>query len=566
MSAATTMFQSGRKPAMQQPSLSMGGLLQRKCACGSPAASLTGQCEECQNKRRLQAKLTIGASNDPLEAEADRVADQVSVMPAHSDVRSSPSRIQRLIGQTTGDPGTAPASVDDVLAGSGRSLEPALRQDMEQRFGHDFSNVRVHSGTKAEQSAREVNANAYTVGRDIVFGAGQHTPKTADGRRLIAHELAHVVQQSSGSAPTVVCRQEAARSQGVEQPVMSSIQALANIEFEGARVKNFKQVEKTALRIKQYFDSQNGSVVDLTAYYDASRDTEAGDARRLAQQQAEGLRTVFTLWFNLPKSKMSISTMEIGLLGGGANQTPAVVVSIQPQFSGVSHTIASPTSPEPQSVVVRDNSDPTTLTPNAEKPDGSANWLDKLLADVKTNFAFSEGFTISSISNPGISTSVFVTGVTQKLFQTHSGLAGQAELGWDKSVGFQLSYQDWFLHSTIDTDGKWGVTVSFPTDAPLPVLPWVNDIFRETSVAMRGFVDVAAAGPPNLNNLDSLKKQLSPHIDRIKNSFDACKGIYKASTHGINFSLSIGSGPQPGKTPAEKPSGIFVGSSLVLPF
>ena len=90
----------------------------------------------------------------------------------------------------------APASVDHVLASPGRPLEPALRQDMEQRFGHDFSRVRVHSGAAAEQSARDVNAHAYTVGHNIVFGAGRFAPGTHEGRRLIAHELTHVVQQS----------------------------------------------------------------------------------------------------------------------------------------------------------------------------------------------------------------------------------------------------------------------------------------------------------------------------------------------------------------------------------
>ena len=97
---------------------------------------------------------------------------------------------------------TAPASVDRVLAGSGRPLDSALQQDMGQRFGHDFSRVRVHSGGAAEQSAQDVNANAYTVGHDMVFGAGRFAPGTHEGRRLIAHELAHVVQQR-GTAPMI---------------------------------------------------------------------------------------------------------------------------------------------------------------------------------------------------------------------------------------------------------------------------------------------------------------------------------------------------------------------------
>ena len=109
--------------------------------------------------------------------------------------------IQRYTGQATGQTDSAPASVDRVLASSGRPLEPALQQDMEQRFGHDFSQVRVHSGAAAEQSARDVNAHAYTVGHDMVFGTGQFAPGTHEGRRLIAHELAHVVQRARRCRP-----------------------------------------------------------------------------------------------------------------------------------------------------------------------------------------------------------------------------------------------------------------------------------------------------------------------------------------------------------------------------
>jgi len=175
-----------------------GGALQRKCACGNHTVA-GGECAECaKNKSGLQRKLTIGASNDPLELEADRVADQVLAAPTHSSVSGAPLRIQRYSGQAKEGSDTSPASVDSVLASSGRPLEPALRQDMEQRFGHDFSGVRVHSGAAAEQSARDVNAHAYTVGHDIVFGAGRFAPGTHDGRRLLAHELAHVVQQESG--------------------------------------------------------------------------------------------------------------------------------------------------------------------------------------------------------------------------------------------------------------------------------------------------------------------------------------------------------------------------------
>jgi hypothetical protein len=89
-----------------------------------------------------------------------------------------------------------PPLVHEVLNSSGEPLEPTTKHFFEARFGHDFSRVRIHSGAAAEESARQVNASAYTVGHNIVFGAGQFAPGTEAGRRLLAHELAHVVQQS----------------------------------------------------------------------------------------------------------------------------------------------------------------------------------------------------------------------------------------------------------------------------------------------------------------------------------------------------------------------------------
>ncbi|HYW84179.1 MAG TPA: DUF4157 domain-containing protein, partial [Spirochaetia bacterium] len=92
-----------------------------------------------------------------------------------------------------------PGSVHDALRSPGQPLDETSRAYFEPRFGHDFSRVRVHTGAPAAQSAREVHAHAYTVGEDIVFGADRFAPATHDGRRLMAHELAHVVQQR-GSA------------------------------------------------------------------------------------------------------------------------------------------------------------------------------------------------------------------------------------------------------------------------------------------------------------------------------------------------------------------------------
>src|SRR5207245_97025 len=97
-------------------------------------------------------------------------------------------------------PAQAPPIVHEVLRAPGQPLDAATRAVMEPRFGHDFSRVRVHSDARAAQSARAVNALAYTVGRDVVFGANQYTSDTQLGQRLLAHELTHVVQQGGGAA------------------------------------------------------------------------------------------------------------------------------------------------------------------------------------------------------------------------------------------------------------------------------------------------------------------------------------------------------------------------------
>ena len=259
MSTAAPLQNKAAKSPLVGKSSHAKLLLQRKCACGNSASSsLSSVCGEC-NKKRLQKKLSIGASNDPLEQEADRVADQVLAAPAHSTVSAAIPSIQRFMGQATGNLDAAPPSVDQVLSGSGKPLDSALQQSMEQRFGHDFSQVRVHTGLAAEQSARDVNAHAYTVGHNIVFGADQFVPGSHEGQRLLAHELTHVVQQSgsdrirvgqsneSSSLPTnshVVQRQPA-------PPKKWKILSLNEIKSDSMREKRREksgQVEAKACR------------------------------------------------------------------------------------------------------------------------------------------------------------------------------------------------------------------------------------------------------------------------------------------------------------------------------
>lgn len=162
----------------------------------------------------IQPKLVVGDVSNPLEHEADRVADQVMRMTA-SELSVTPvapklsrkcascqeeeTQKLRTARQQTSNARAepeAPSIVYEVLRSPGQPLDSGVRKFLEPRFGHDFSQVRVHTNARAAESARALGAHAYTVGTNVVFGRGEFAPMTTSGRRLIAHELAHVIQQT----------------------------------------------------------------------------------------------------------------------------------------------------------------------------------------------------------------------------------------------------------------------------------------------------------------------------------------------------------------------------------
>ena len=170
--------------------------------------------------RWIQTKLEVGPPNDAFEQEADRIADQVvgSSVPVPSAHAGAPAVPQRACGGS-GDHGCEQCSAERTMqmkrdgsaavldaastsprsfAGGGEPLPAQVRIFYESRFHHNFSAVRVHEGPGAAVSARLLGARAYTLGQDIVFGSGEYAPASEQGAKLLAHELAHVVQQGAG--------------------------------------------------------------------------------------------------------------------------------------------------------------------------------------------------------------------------------------------------------------------------------------------------------------------------------------------------------------------------------
>jgi len=191
----------------------------------------------------LQAKLKVSRPNDPFEQEADRVADRVMRMPARSEMASpilgkegEPS-IQRdawepyeleegfiiekedqvFAKRSAGSGSEPPAAAESQfhrLHGGGSPLPSSIRSWIEPRLGYDFSRVQLHTDSEASRLAESVHARAFTYGPHLVFGAGEYAPGTETGRRLLAHELAHVVQQGNASP---LGRQAAVQTDGISE-------------------------------------------------------------------------------------------------------------------------------------------------------------------------------------------------------------------------------------------------------------------------------------------------------------------------------------------------------------
>lgn len=147
--------------------------------------------------RALQCRLSVGSSDHPLERDANRVADAVLAGGAGADSSRIPAAAHQGDADATAA-AEAPTSVQRALAQPGRPLDPAVRSDIEPRFGHDFSHVRIHDGAAATEAAAEIGAEAFTAGSHVVFAQGRFAPDSGVGQRLLVHELAHVVQHAGG--------------------------------------------------------------------------------------------------------------------------------------------------------------------------------------------------------------------------------------------------------------------------------------------------------------------------------------------------------------------------------
>ena len=236
------------------------------------------------SRAKLQPKLTVSTPGDIYEQEADRVADQVMCMPEPqiqrtraygggrpgcTNVREGNKalQVQRLQASGTSEV-EAPPIVDEALRSPGQPLDAETQAFMERRFGYNFSQVRVHADARSAQTAKAVNARAFTVGKEVLFGAGQYQPRTQGGRTLLAHELAHVVQQNrnkSYSTPVLKIQKVGARA------VQRRPADVVNNGYHSFYISAMLPGRGTEVRVQFYQDPSNPRSATFAVWYEETR-------------------------------------------------------------------------------------------------------------------------------------------------------------------------------------------------------------------------------------------------------------------------------------------------------
>lgn len=242
-----------------------------------------------QSPTAAPGRLAIGSVDDPLEHEADAIADTVMHMPAGEadgkrnsstvSVKSGPADVHRKpLASNSVSSSHSPAHVQDAIGSGGQKLDRATRNFFEPRLGYNLNSVRIYTGSRAAESAQAIDAKAYTLGNNIVFGTGQYRPETDAGKQLLAHELAHAVQ--SGSSSNV------RRDTIYRQPDAGSAQ-LAAIEYEIQMLNAMPvKVPPVMVRLAELYEERKQLLARRASYSTPAPTRPTQSPARAAAEQA----------------------------------------------------------------------------------------------------------------------------------------------------------------------------------------------------------------------------------------------------------------------------------------
>ena len=241
----------------------------------------------------------VGAVAEPLEHAADRIAEQVTRLPGPQRARQGPAcakadattlraKPERAPGDLAGV--AAPPIVHEALSRPGEPLDAATRDFFEPRLGHDLAAVRVHRDAQAADSAAAVEARAYTVGSAIAFARGRYAPASEAGRRLLAHELVHVIQQAAAGpalqrAPDPPDKAPAGGAAGP-----SSVTCYINFVRDRDEFTKPAEYAACSASIRAYLAADPARKVALLGF--ASVEGDAASNRRLSQKRADKVKSL----------------------------------------------------------------------------------------------------------------------------------------------------------------------------------------------------------------------------------------------------------------------------------
>ncbi len=259
----------------------------------SASSASTDQC--FFSPAAIQAKLQVNQPGDVYEQEADSMADKVMRMPGSASTFFKPAaeqvqrkcsrceeenKLQKKEAGGTGNHAFVTSLVQETLSSAGQPLEPGTRSFMESRFGYDFRNVQVHDDSAGHQSAQQINAQAYTHKNHIAFAPGKYQTGTDAGKRLLAHELAHVIQQN-GQATGIQKKEETAddtdHTQGWDNDMESFSKVAAEHYLRMERkdffdsVKSIECQEESGIRRECTVTTRMGKTVNVLWQTDTKR-------------------------------------------------------------------------------------------------------------------------------------------------------------------------------------------------------------------------------------------------------------------------------------------------------
>jgi hypothetical protein len=477
---------------------------------------------------------------------------------------------------------------------AGRPLEPPVRGDMERAFGHDFSRVRVHAGPEAAGVAHGLGAAAFTRGRDLYFGAGRYAPDSAPGRRLLAHELAHVVQQDAGGGADAT---GPARVVPPWHPSERAASAAARRAGEGGAPG---PATASAAELARSAAAPKGAVVQR----ETPGAAEASPDAPLAAPQG-GPRERFTdprLRFSPEVAQKILSeraaplrdwleanTDSLKLLSGAQIVARVRTLSVVgPDFADIEIL------KEVGAWAARHHHEGASLLPEPAKaqappPPGDSELLGAAAAGFS---AAKDGVGIvrpgagrAVISMEGataglalrrvgeLSATLEPGGVELELEGKKTGRAkkpkwkANASLSWDGDVGVSVTAGELHFKASID-DKRWSASLSFPGDSPLTFISELTRIFSAGEAGMRGIV-AAVEDFDDLSEIPDVAAAVKPHLAPVEAAVSAAKAIAKVVPRRVNVGITA-SGPvdtpgTPSASGGAEPEGVkLVGTVTII--